>query len=315
MTTYTAYDVVGVKEDISDVITNISPTKTPFLTAIGNEKVTQKLFQWQTDVLRTPATAPVVEGADAVFKTITPTVMLNNVTQIFQEAIQVSGTLEATSLYGRARESAYQLAMSSASLKRDLETAFVGTAQAVAAGSDGVARSMNGFQAQVDSGTVFHMGAATNLSEAELLTALQTVFNNGGEPNRIHVTPANSVIVAGFAAAAGRYRTIDTGSKGDKTLVNVVNLYVSPFGEQRIEVNRFLKAVGTVITNETTSTAGNTIIFDPDMWSKVTLRPWFRETLARTGDSLKMQIVGEFSLKCKAPKAAAVIVDNAASGF
>jgi len=315
MTTYTSYDVVGVKEDISNIITNISPTKTPFLTSIGNEKVTQKLFQWQTDVLRNVATAPVVEGADASFQTISPTVMLNNTTQIFQEALQITGTLEATSLYGRARESAYQLAMSSAALKRDLETAFVGTAQAIADGADGSARQMAGFQQQVASGDVSYMGASTNLTEAALLTALQLVFNNGGDPNRIQVTPANSVIFAAFASATGRYRTLDTGSKGDKTLVNVVNLYVSPFGEQKVEVNRFLKAVGTVITGEATSTAGNTIIFDPDMWSKATLRSWFRETLAKTGDSLKMQIVGEFSLKCKAPKAAAVIVDNATSGF
>lgn len=315
MTVYTSYDVVGVKEDISDIITNIAPTQTPFLTSIGNEKVTQKLFQWQTDTLRTPQSAPVVEGADATYITAAPTTMLNNYTQIFMEAVQVSGSLEATSLYGRAKESAYQLAKSAKALKRDQEVAFVGTAQAAVVGTDGTARVMNGFQKQVASGNVSYMGSSTNLTEAALVTALEAVFVAGGDPNRIQVTPANSILIAAFAAAAGRYRTINTGTSSDKTLVNVVNLYVSPFGEQKIEVNRFLKAVGTVITGEATSTAGNTIIFDPDMWAKATLRPWTRETLAKTGDSLKMMIVGEFSLKNKAPLAAAVIVDNAASGF
>lgn len=314
MTTFQTYEQVGIKEDISDIITNISPTKTPFLSSIGNEKVTNTLFQWQEDSLRTPAQAPALEGADASFITVSPTVMRNNHTQIFVEAVQVSGTVDAVSTYGRARESAYQLAKSAAALKRDLETAFVGTAQSAVAGADATARQMAGFQAQIDSGVIFHMGASTNLTEAELLTALQTVFNNGADPTRIQVTPANSVIVAAFASAAGRYRTLQTGGD-DKTLVNVVNLYVSPFGEQKVEVNRFLKAVGTVITGDTTSTAGNTLIFDPDMWTKATLRPWTRETLAKTGDSLKMMIVGEFSLKHKNQKASAVIVDNAAAGF
>lgn len=316
MTTYQTYEVVGIKEDISDIIKNISPTKTPFQTAIGSEKVTQPLFQWQEDSLRTPAQAPALEGADASFITVVPTVMRNNKTQIFVEAVQVSGTVDATSVYGRARESAYQLAKSSAALKRDLETAYVGTAQALVAGADATARVMASYQTQIDASTIARMGASTNLTEAALLANLQVIFNNGADPSIIQVTPANSLIFAAFASAAGRYRTLQTGDgNNDKTLVNVVNLYVSPFGEQKVQVNRFLKAVGTVVTGDSTSTAGNTITFDPDMWSKVTLRPWTRETLAKTGDSLKMMIVGEFSLKHKAQKASGVIVDNAASGF
>jgi hypothetical protein len=43
--TYTSYDVVGKKEDVSDIITNISPTTTPFQTLIGKESVNNVLFQ------------------------------------------------------------------------------------------------------------------------------------------------------------------------------------------------------------------------------------------------------------------------------
>src|SRR6185312_3593996 len=237
MTLFQTYEMVGIKEDISDIISNISPTKTPFLSSIGNEKVTNTLFQWQTDALRAVASAPVLEGADAAYITVAPTVMLNNHTQIFAESVQVSGTTDAVSTYGRARESAYQLAKSAAALKRDLEWAFVGTAQAAVAGSDAVARQMAGAQVQINTTTadnatpnlVYTGGAATAPTEANFLTALQEVFVAGGDPSVIQVTPANSIIFAAFAAAAGRYRTIQTGGD-DKTLVNVVNLYVSPFG-------------------------------------------------------------------------------------
>lgn len=309
MTLFQTYEMVGIKEDISDVISNISPTKTPFLSSIGNEKVTQTLFQWQTDILRATASNPVLEGADASFITVQPTIMLNNHTQIFAEAVQVSGTADAVSTYGRARESAYQLAKSAAALKRDLEYAYIGTAQAAVAGSDGVARQMASSQVQInttntDNATpnlTYTGGASTAPSEANFLTALQNVYIAGVDPTVILLSPANSITFAAFAAAAGRYRTLPTGGD-DKTLVNVVNLYVSPFGQQKVVVDRFIKA-------------SDSLIYDPKYWAQATLRPWTRETLAKTGDSLKMMIVGEFSLKCKNPAASALVIEQVSTGF
>lgn len=309
MTLFQTYEQVGIKEDISDIISNISPTKTPFLSSIGNEKVTNTLFQWQTDILRAPAQNPVLEGADAAYITVTPTVMLNNHTQIFAEAVQVSGTADAVSTYGRARESAYQLAKSAAALKRDLEYAFVGTAQSAVTGSDSVARQMASAQVQInttnaDSATpnlTYTGGPATAPTEANFLTNLQAIFTAGVDPTVILLSPANSIIFAAFAAAAGRYRTLQTGGD-DKKLVNVVNLYVSPFGEQRVVVDRFIKA-------------SDSVVYDPKFWAKATLRPWTRETLAKTGDSLKMMIVGEFSLKCKNPQASGLVIEQTNSGY
>jgi len=303
--TFQTFTEVGIKEDVSDVITNITPRKTPFLSSIGNEKVTQPLFQWQEDSLRAVRdnTAAAVEGQDATLSAVVPTVMRNNYTQIFMDAVGVAGTTQATIAHGRGKELAYQMAKTAAQLKRDLENALVGTAQAAAAGSSSTARNMAGFQQQVASGNVSHAGASTNLSESLLVTALEVAYVAGADPSRIMVTPANSIIVAAFAAAAGRYRTIPTEIKGASgTIVNAVNLYVSPFGEQKVELNRFLRA-------------SNTLIFEPGMWTLATLRPWTRENLAKTGDSEKQMLVGEFSLKHKNYLASSVIVDNAASGF
>lgn len=302
MTLFQTYEQVGIKEDISAIISNISPTQTPFLSSIGNEKITNTLFQWQEDSLRAVAANPVLEGADASFIAVTPTVMRNNHTQIFAESVQVSGTVDAVSVYGRARESAYQLAKSSKALKRDLENAFVGTAQAAIAGADATARQMAGYQVQTDTSTnVYTGGAGTAPSEANFLSCLQEVFQNGADPTVIQVTPANSIVFAAFAAAAGRYRTLQTGGD-DKALVNVVNLYVSPFGQQKVAVNRFLKS-------------SDSLVYDPSMWSMCTLRPWTRETLAKTGDSLKMMIVGEFSLKHKNQKASGIVIEQVSAGY
>lgn len=302
MTQYTSFDLVGVKENVSNVITNLTPRKTPFQSGIGNEKVTQPLFQWQEDSLRDAAGNAAVEGADAVFSTLTPTVMRNNYTQIFQDAIQVSDRADVISTYGRKKEFAYQMAKTAAQVKRDREYVLVGQAGDKAAGSKTVASTMAGVQKQLDSTCVIYTGASDGtkpLDEAHLVTALKTAYNNGADVSRIMVTPDNSVVLAGFAAAAGRYRTIQ--GKDAKTIVNVVNLYVSPFGEQKVEINRFMRP-------------GNTLVFEPEQWTNVTLRPWAKKDLAKTGDSSKAQLLGEFSLKHKNFKASAMIVE-AATGF
>ncbi len=112
------------------------------------------------------------------------------------------------------------------------------------------------------------------------------------------MTPSNSVIVAGFAKAAGRFRSIvDAGGSSRQGGQAAVDLYVSPFGTVKIILNRFQHA-------------GDTLVYEPSMWVKATLRPWFRETLAKTGDALKMQLLGEFSLKHKNKKASALIVEG-----
>jgi hypothetical protein len=304
MPTYTSYDQVGAKEDVSDVISNISPTKTPFQSGIGSEKLHNKVFDWQEDSLRAVADNNQAEGFDATFITVQPTVMRENVTQILSEAFEVSGTTDVISTYGRAKESAYQMKKTSSQVKRDLENTLVGTAQAKVKPTDNLTnRKMAGYQAQLDSSVVHNMGAATPLDEAGLLTVLQAIYDNGADPSIIMCTSARAQTIADFAKASGRTRNItsDASMTAQKTVVNAVDLYVSPYGEQKVVINRFLKS-------------GNTLVYEPDMWALCTLRPWFRETLAKTGDALKMMIVGEFSLKHKNFKASGAIAETA-SGF
>ena len=52
MSTLKTYDTVGMAEDVSNVISNISPSSTPFLSAIGTEKVSARKFEWLEDALR-----------------------------------------------------------------------------------------------------------------------------------------------------------------------------------------------------------------------------------------------------------------------
>ena len=287
MAAYTSYDVVGKKEDISDIITNISPTKTPFQSLVGDEKVWNTLYQWQEDSLAAVNLSNAqVEGFDATETAPAATTMRSSYTQIFAKTVKVSSTNDTVSRYGRAKETAYQIAKFSAEVKRDLEGVLL-SGQSAAVGSTSVARTTGSYQAQVSNAFVHTGGASTAMTEAQLLGALQTLYTNGVDPSILMIPPAESIAIAGYASAAGRYRTIPTEHASAKsTLVNVVDLYVSPFGEVKVILNRFQLATYY-------------LIFEPDMWKLATLRSWTRETLAKIGDSTRMMIVGEFGLKHK----------------
>lgn len=293
MATFSTYDQIGLKEDVSDIVSDISPTKTPFLSLIGNEKTNARFFEWQEDTLAAPRDNAQIEGFTAADATLTPTTLRTNYTQIFEKTIKISATSDAVAAYGRAKETAYQLTKAAKELKRDVERAYIGVNQAAVAGnSSTTARRTASARAQMAAGQLVDGGAPSALSEATLLTAGQTAYNAGGEPDVFMIKPADALIVAGFTASAGRQR--DFGN--EKKLVNVVDLYVSPYGEYKVVLNRWIA----------TSTA---LLFDPTMWSNVTLRPWTRENLAKTGDANVIMMVGEYGLKHKNFNADAMIFD------
>ncbi len=286
--TINTYDIVGIKEDISDIITNISPTKTPFQSMIGSEGMTNTLHQWQEDSLLAAGQNAAVEGADAPTAVAQPTVMRNNNSQILTKTAKASGTADVVKKYGRDKELSYQLGLRSMELKRDLEYAFVGTGQAAVAGSDTVARQMGGYQVQVAASSTV-ANTASPLVETNVLTVAQECYTQGAEPNVLMVKPGDAPKIAlwksGIApgGANPRQERVDNASR---KLYNVVDVYVTPFSDEGLKVvlNRFLLST-------------TALIFETTMWKKLVLRNWFRETLAKTGDSTNVQIVGEFSLK------------------
>lgn len=291
--TYKTYDQVGKKEDIEDIIYDISPTDTPFLSSIGSGTANATLHQWQEDSLAAVGTNAAVEGADAGTASADPTVLKTNNTQIFTKVVQVSGTAEAVGKYGRSSELAYQIAKKGKEMKRDIEHAFIGARQAGAAGDGSTARQLKSFHAQVDASTTSeNSGTNRSFTEALLLDVLQSVYEAGGNPNQLQVTPSHAVTVAEFAAASGRQRDFREGTK----LVNVVDIYVSPFGEVSVVPNRFLDA-------------NSALVVDTEYWSRAVLRPMQTIVLSKTGDSDKRQMLTELTLVCENSKASGLIDD------
>jgi hypothetical protein len=237
MSTYTTYNQVGKKEDVSDIISNISPFATPMQAMIKNEKVSARTFSFLEDSLADSAVNAVVEGADASMATLTDATERTNNTQIMSKAFQVSATADAVATYGRAKETAHQLAKKLKEIKKDYERAMVGVEQAAVAGNASTARKMTSLLNQISTAVDAGSNATDALTESKLLLAGQTAYDNGSDVDTFMIKPADAQIVAGFSAASGRNREISQG----KTLVNAIDLYVSPYGEYQSSIKPRVK--------------------------------------------------------------------------
>lgn len=304
MATYSTYDQVGIKEDISDIISNITPTNTPFMSSIGKESVSNTLFQWQEDSLAATAENAEVEGFTASSATLAPTTMRGNYTQIQSKTIKISGTNDAIDAYGRAQETAYQLSKKAAEFKRDIEFNLVGdrttNGNNAAAGTSSTARltaNIHGYDSNgsgaannvINAAVIEDGGTSTTaaaLTEQDILNLGDKLYDEGAEASILMIKPADSTVIAGFtrsAVGSGNARQ-EHFTNGGRTLMNVVDVYISPYGEQRVVMNRFMK----------TDIA---FMYDPANWKMMELRPMTRELLAKNGDADTHMMVTEYGLK------------------
>jgi len=236
--TFDTYDSIGEREDLSDVIYNISPTDTPFLSSAAKTQATAVLHEWQTDSLAAAVTNnQVIEGDDATAEAITATTRLSNSCQIMDKVIAITGTQEAVDKAGRASEIAYQIAKKAKELKRDLEASLTSN-NAEVTGSATAARVAGGLRSWVatndvmgTSGTSGGAGntAATNgtqrvFTESLLKSVNKSVWNAGGNPTRIMVGPFNKQKLSGFTGKSTRF---DAGADAKESVCHSCNTAVA----------------------------------------------------------------------------------------
>jgi len=159
----------GQREDLSDIIYNISPTDTPFMSTIGKSKATAVNHEWQIDALAAPAADNYhLEGDEISFDAQTATTRIGNKTQISRKAVIVSGTMESVDLAGRNNELAYLISKASKELKRDMETTLTANQAPVDSGA-GAARRMASLESWIKTNTDKGGGAGDLVLMLELM--------------------------------------------------------------------------------------------------------------------------------------------------
>jgi len=310
--TFTTYSAKGIREDLSNVITNISPEETPYQSNIGRETVNNTLFEWQTDALADAAANAQLEGDDVgTFDSVVATVRLTNYAQIARKTIVLSNTEEVVNKAGRRSELAYQIAKRGSELKRDQEFTFLNGAVA-AAGNTTTARATASLGAFVKTNTDKQTngtdpsyttlpnsartdGNVRTFTETILKNVIQKVWSAGGTPKILMVGPVNKQRVSGFSGIASSRFNINGGEK-PAVLIGAVDIYVSDFGNVAVIANRFQRE-------------RDGWIIDPEYAKMTVLRPYQQIELAKTGDAEKRMLLIEFGHKVMAENAHGLCAD------
>lgn len=305
--TFDQFDSIGNREDLSDMIYNIAPTETPFMNGIKKGSCSNTLHEWQTDSLTAVAANAQIAGDDISGDAVTPTVRLNNRTQISRKSVTIAGTLEAVDRAGRKREMAYQMAKSSKELKRDMENALIGVNNAKVTGNSTTAAELASVESWIATNTskgatgADPTGDGTDartdgtqrvFTEAMLTDVLSKCFTEGGNPDTLMVGAFNKGKVSGFSGNADSVQHVNTDSK----VINNVDVYVGDFHTLKVVPNRF-------------SRSRSAYVLEMSMWSLDFLRPFTQFDLAKTGDSEKKALVVEYTLASKQEKASGIIAD------
>ncbi len=305
--TYQTFTTKGIREDLSNIIYNISPSDTPMMSAVGREKATNTLHEWQTDALAAASrTNKVSEGDEVSFPTLSPTVRLNNHTQISTKAAIVSGTNLAVTSAGRNNEMAYQISKSAKELKRDMESvlthnqaksagAAVNTARALGSIDSWITTNVNkaadGANPTGDGSDARTNGTQRAFNEAQLKEVVRKCYDEGGEPSMIMTGAFNKQVLSGFTGGSTRFDPAE-----NKRLVASVDVYESDFSTLQVVPNRLQQQ-------------RSVYVLQPDMFAVAFLRDFQLADLSKTGDAEKKFMLAEYTLVSKNEKASGAIFD------
>ena len=311
--TVETYNRVGIREDLADVIYNIAPTETPFISNAATGSAAQTLHEWQTDGLAAAAANAQKEGDDHALESRAATERLGNYTQISTKVVGVSGTDQTVKNAGRGDELAYQLAKAGKEIKRDIEHSNIGVENAKAAGASGTAResasvgtwyggniagtggataaanfATNGSPGATPTGggaVAISGGTNRTYTEALLKAGLKRCYELGGNPDVVLMTASHKQTASAFNGVATLYKNVD-----DKTVIGAVDVYVSDFGEVNFVPDRYQQA-------------NRVDILEMDKWEVSYLRPFQTKELASSGDNDKRLLVTEWTLTARSPNA------------
>lgn len=305
--TFSSYDAVGIREDLSDVIYNVSPEETPFYSKSGKTTARNTLTEWQTDSLRASAANAHIEGDATTAEARTATTRLGNYTQIFKNAVVVPDTDEGLNKAGRAKEIAYNTLKIAKEQKLDIEKALFDN-NARAAGSSSVARELAGAPTWLTTNTVAGSGGAdatgdgtdartdgtqAAFSQANFDTVMQSIWVAGGNPDTVYLSAFQMNVALGFTGNNNQRSAVQAG---DEKVIKSLAVYVTPWGSVEFMPSR-------------ENRSRDVFIMQDNMWEVAVLRGTKNVALAKTGDNTTRQVVTELTLCAKNEAANGMIAD------
>ena len=270
----------NIREDLGNVIFNVTPFQTPFTSGIAQTKATADTHEWLTDTLAVAsATNAVVEaGIPQSPLAGTTRTRKGNFIQIADSSVVVTNKAEFMDRAGvPGREMAYQLMKKGKELQMDVEKQTLqayGLTSPTVAGTIGATRrqgtaSLPGVSASVGSwiftnqagngvagasdntestgDTVPDIGTATDIIDQTLMdTLLDGVWDNSGDFGSLKLMASAGTVSSLRNKLSGMADNVDSNLNGNATtggnIISRVAVYVSQFGPIAVVPNKHVPA-------------------------------------------------------------------------
>lgn len=274
------FDAVGNREDLTDVITNISPVETPFFSRFGKTKASGVYHEWQTDSLANAADNAKIEAADYSFTKPASRTRTGNYVQYLMTPVEVSDLQRKVDVAGLEDEFAYQMAKKMKEHARDIEYALVnGTGNS---GASGTARRLKGVLAWITTTKETGTGTGTEyLTETMFNDTLQAIWDQGGMPDYAYANGFQKRKISDFTGGTTKNTDAD-----EKVVYKGVDVYDSDFGRIKIVPHRHM----------TTSIVA---VLQNDLWKVATVDGTRKQDVAKVGAATRAVIETYLTLESR----------------
>ena len=276
-----SYEDSAVREDLLNVLTNLSPTDTQLVTGLGTGVAQAQRHEWLTDTLSAVKTNAYAEGADASYPTITNPSRLINYTQIMRQGYQVSDTERAVNTAAFNDRLAYEATKALKMLKNDMEYAVM--RGSLACGASAVVGQLRGIKNWLSLVTA---QSGISLSESILNDYLQDVWDNGTEINAVYAPMYIKRKISAFTSGATK-----NFEQSDRRLINAIDIYEADAAKVvKLFAHRHVTVSG--------DTNYDIVGINEDLFKVAYLRKPLSRPLAKVGDAERAEVLTEMTLEC-----------------
>ncbi len=331
------YDLSNnVREDLTNIIYNISPTEVPMQSNFGRGTSQQTFKEWQIDELADAANNAAIDGDEFSGDALDKAERIGNYHQISRKDIVVSRRANIVNKAGRKSEIAYQLAKKGKELRRDVEYALA-RRKAALEGNSTTAMEAAGCPAWIRTNFTGGAGAAAPtlsnttegfpdsagttgtavaLTETVILDTVRACYDEGGNPNMLMLGTQlkqglSTYLYSANSRIATQYQDQGKNPRGGVTVVGAVDVYVTDFAVIDIVPNRFVPAGDGSVTDPTAGTdatrSSEVYILDTEYWDVSYLDGYKTETIAKVGDAERRMLLVDWTL-CSLNEAASGII-------
>ena len=314
--TFQTTSAVGNREELSDVVSRITPEDTPIYSMIEKTKFSTVHPEWETEELAAPAANIQLEGDEYTFAATAPPARLGTYTQIMRKDGIISETQDVVDEAGNIQKVKHQKLKKGVELRKDAEFAIVDTNASVA----GATREMGSLSTWIETNASRGATGANGGFSSGLTTAptngtqraftktlmddvMQQGYTNGANFKHVFVSPYVKSVFVTFMSDSNvaSFRYAASSGKNNSIVANA-DVYEGPHGKVMIHPNRVMAGSAGL--------ARNVFMVDPEYLCFGWLRKIKEDKgLAKTGDAKKFVLIGEGALKVKNEKGLGVVAD------